>query len=159
MLGNGQVVPVLNVADLVTTALKPRTSRSSAVAADPSDKTQKRILIAEDSITSRMLLKNILEAAGYIVNTAVDGVDAFTRAKEGEYDLLVSDVDMPRMNGFELCRKIRLDSMLKELPVVLVTSLSRREDHEQGIEAGANAYIVKSNFEQSNLLEVVRKLI
>ena len=159
VLGNGQVVPVLNVADLVTTALKPRTSRSSAVAADPSEKTQKRILIAEDSITSRMLLKNILEAAGYIVNTAVDGVDAFTRAKEGEYDLLVSDVDMPRMNGFELCRKIRLDSMLKELPVVLVTSLSRREDHEQGIEAGANAYIVKSNFEQSNLLEVVRKLI
>ncbi|MFZ4571335.1 MAG: hybrid sensor histidine kinase/response regulator [Bacteroidales bacterium] len=159
VLGTGQVVPVLNVADLVNSALKPRDWQPSESHTGASERKQKQILVAEDSITSRMLLKNILEAAGYVVTTAVDGVDALTRAKEGEFDLLVSDVDMPRMNGFELTRKIRHDSRLKELPVVLVTSLSRREDHEQGIEAGANAYIVKSNFEQSNLLEVVRKLI
>ena len=159
VLGTGQVVPVLNVADLVNSALKPRDWQPSESPTGASERKQKQILVAEDSITSRMLLKNILESAGYIVNTAVDGVDALTRAKEGEFDLLVSDVDMPRMNGFELTRKIRHDSRLKELPVVLVTSLSKREDHEQGIEAGANAYIIKSNFEQSNLLEVVRKLI
>ena len=91
--------------------------------------------------------------------TAVDGADAFAQVRTGEFDLVVSDVDMPRMNGFELTAGIRADKKLSELPVVLVTALESREDRERGIDAGANAYIVKSSFDQSNLLEAIRKLI
>ena len=105
------------------------------------------------------MLKNILESAGYKVKTAVDGIDAFTNLKTEQFDLVVSDVDMPRMNGFELTAGIRGDKKLGELPVVLVTALESREDREHGLEVGANAYIVKSSFEQSNLLEVLRRLL
>jgi two-component system chemotaxis sensor kinase CheA len=118
-----------------------------------------RILVAEDSITSRTLLKNILETVGYQVTTAVDGADALTQVRIGEFDLVVSDVDMPRMNGFELTAKIRADKKLGEMPVILVTALETRDDKERGIESGANAYIVKSSFDQSNLLEIIRRFL
>ncbi len=117
------------------------------------------ILVAEDSITARTLLKNILEAAGYRVETAVDGLDAFGKLQGGGFDLVVSDVDMPRMNGFDLTARIRRDRELGETPVVLVTALESREDRERGVDAGANAYIVKSSFDQSNLLETIKRLI
>ena len=106
-----------------------------------------------------MLLKNILETAGYKVSTAIDGVEGYTRAKEERFNLILSDVDMPRMNGFDMTAKIRADKSVADIPIVLVTSLSKREDREHGMEVGANAYIVKSNFDQSNLLEVVERLI
>jgi len=115
--------------------------------------------VADDSITARTLLRSILETAGYRVTTAVDGADAFAQARDGNFDLVVSDVDMPRMSGFELTEKIRSNKKLGELPVVLVTALESREDRERGVDAGANAYIVKSSFDRSNLLEVVRRLI
>jgi two-component system chemotaxis sensor kinase CheA len=118
-----------------------------------------KILVIDDSITSRTLIKSIVETAGYQVEMAVDGVDAFTKAVVGEFDLIVSDVDMPRMNGFELTAKIRKDNKLSELPVVLVTALESSGDREHGIDVGANAYIVKSSFDQSNLLEVIKKLL
>jgi two-component system, chemotaxis family, sensor kinase CheA len=72
---------------------------------------------------------------------------------------LVSDVDMPRMNGFDLTTRIRADPMLADLPVVLVTALESRDDKERGIEVGANAYVIKSGFDQSKLLEIIRRLI
>jgi len=86
-------------------------------------------------------------------------VDAFTKAISGDFDIIVSDVDMPLMNGFELTAKIRHDKKLNEVPVVLVTALGSREDREHGIDVGADAYIVKSSFDQTNLLEIIRKLI
>ena len=119
----------------------------------------RNILVADDSVTSRMLLKNIIESAGYSVVTAVDGADAITALKSREFDLLVSDVEMPRMDGFELTAKIRADKKLAELPVILVTALGSREHQERGIDVGANAYIVKSSFDRSNLIEVIRKLL
>ncbi len=158
VLGSGLVVPVINVSDLMKSAGKV----SSAKVVISEKKTPEKIyklLVAEDSITSRTLIKNILESAGYLVETSVDGVDAFTKALVGEFDLIVSDVDMPRMNGFELTAKIRKDKKLDELPVVLVTALESREDREHGIDVGANAYIVKSSFDQSNLLDVIKKLL
>jgi two-component system chemotaxis sensor kinase CheA len=103
--------------------------------------------------------KNLLEAAGYRVRVAVDGIDAWTILKSEEIDLVVSDVDMPRMDGFELTARIRTDRKLTDLPIVLVTALESREDRERGIEVGANAYIVKSSFDQSNLLEIIRRLV
>jgi two-component system chemotaxis sensor kinase CheA len=158
VLGTGQVVAVLNVPDLLKSAVKQ--AAPPPVAAETHGVAEKQsILVVEDSITSRALLKNILESAGYRVTTAVDGVDAYTTLKTGTFDLIVSDVEMPRMDGFDLTAKVRADKQLAGLPVVLVTSLESREHRERGIDVGANAYIVKSSFDQSNLLEVVQQLI
>ena len=160
LLGSGKVAPVLNISDLMKSAARaavygPKPGRSEA----KGEVIRKSVLVVEDSITSRMLLKNILETSGYLVVTAVDGIDAMTLLKTEKFDVVVSDVDMPRMNGFNLTEKIRGDKKLAELPVVLVTALESREDKERGIDVGANAYIVKSSFDQSNLLEVIRRLI
>ena len=158
VLGTGQVVAVLNVPDLLKSAVKQ--AAPPPVAAETRGVAEKQsILVVEDSITSRALLKNILESAGYRVTTAVDGADAYTTLKTGTFDLIVSDVEMPRMDGFDLTAKVRADKQLAGLPVVLVTALESREHRERGIDVGASAYIVKSSFDQSNLLEVVRQLI
>lgn len=159
LLGTGKVVPILNVSDLLKSAKFNDISRSPVAQADEVQAKKKSVLIAEDTITARMLLKNILMAAGYDVKTAVDGADALRALRNEEFDLVVSDVEMPRLNGFDLTTRIRADKKLAELPVVLVTSLDSREDRERGIDVGANAYIVKSSFDQSNLLEVIRRLI
>ena len=89
----------------------------------------------------------------------MDGLEAFTLLRAERFDLVVSDVEMPRLNGFDLTARIRADKKLSELPVVLVTALERREDRERGIDVGANAYLVKSSFDQSNLLDAVRRLV
>lgn len=159
ILGTGKIIPVLNIADLMKSGVVSSMGRRDSLIEENQEIKPLKILVAEDSITSRTLLKNILETAGYVVTTAVDGLDAFTRAMSGEFDLIVSDVDMPRMNGFELTVKIKSEPKLSETPVVLVTALESREDRERGIEAGANAYIIKSSFDQGNLLEVIKKLI
>jgi two-component system chemotaxis sensor kinase CheA len=119
----------------------------------------RKVLVAEDSITSRTLLKSILESAGYKVQTAVDGMEAFTLLRAEKFDLVVSDVEMPRLNGFDLTARIRADKKLAELPVVLVTALETREDRERGIDVGASAYIIKSRFDQSDLLDAVQRLV
>lgn len=163
VLGSGRMAPVLNPADLLKSAVKrPSPTLASTRQFRPSkdEKTEKQsILVVEDSITSRVLLKHILESAGYRVSTAVDGVDGFTTLKTGAFDLVVSDVEMPRMDGFGLTAQIRAEKQFAGLPVVLVTALESREHRERGIDVGANAYIVKSSFDQSNLLEVIRRLI
>ena len=160
ILGSGKVVPVLNASDLVKSAATSAVRPAKPAAPQAGGEAAKQnILVVEDSITSRMLLKNILETSGYMVKTAVDGIDAISQLKTEKFDAVVSDVDMPRMNGFNLTEKIRGDKKLAELPVVLVTALGSREDRERGIDVGANAYIVKSSFDQSNLLETLRRLI
>ena len=159
VLGTGEVAPVLNVSDLMKSAVKAGPAPAVPPAGRGTPEQRRPVLVVEDSITARSLLKNILESAGYDVQTAVDGIDALTALKAGEIELVVSDVDMPRMNGFDLTARIRADKKLGELPVVLVTALESREDRERGIDVGANAYIVKSSFDQSNLLETVRRLI
>ncbi len=159
VLGSGRVVPILNVHDLMKSAVKAAAAPVKAPAEKEIKAKRNPVMVVEDSITARTLLKNILETAGYEVKTAVDGVDAFTALKTQEFEMVVSDVDMPRMNGFDLTAKIRADKKLSGLPVVLVTALESREDKERGIEVGADAYIVKSSFDQSNLLEVIQRLI
>ncbi|MDB5324179.1 MAG: CheA signal transduction histidine kinase [Phycisphaerales bacterium] len=161
VLGSGQVVPILNVADLLISA---RTHGAPPGAALPGPARERsaptnKVLVVDDSVTSRMLLKGILESAGYQVKTAVDGVEAFTALHEDGFDLVVSDVEMPRMNGFDLTAKIRRDKRLVDLPIVLITALESRQERERGIDAGASAYIIKSSFDQSNLLEIIRRLV
>jgi len=156
VLGSGQVAPILNVTDLMRSArgMAPRRVAAAPVVTAVA----KRVLVAEDSITSRMLLKGILESAGYEVKTAVDGLEAFTLLRSEGFDVLVSDVEMPRLNGFDLAARVRADRELAELPVILVTALASREDRERGIDVGANAYLVKSDLDQSNLLDALRRL-
>lgn len=163
ILGSGEVTPILNVSDLLKSARRagapPPVHESSEAAATQPRAAGKRILVAEDSITSRMLLKGILESAGYEVSIAVDGIDAFTTLRSGHFDLVVSDVEMPRLNGFDLTARIRADRALAEIPVVLVTALESRADRERGIEVGANAYLVKSSLDQDDLLEALHRLL
>src|SRR5882724_3734941 len=159
ILGSGEVAPILNVPDLLKSARTAAATPGPPAAAVPSATSTKRILVVEDSITSRMLLKGILESAGYEVKTAVDGIDAFTALRAERFDLVVSDVEMPRMNGFDLTARIRAERTLAEVPVVLVTALESREDREHGIDVGANAYLVKSSLDQSDLLEALRRLV
>lgn len=160
VLGSGKAVPILNVADLLKSAQQFATlkARPETMVAERSA-APRAVLVVEDSITARSLLKGILEVAGYTVATAVDGIDGLTQLRSGTFDLVVSDVDMPRMNGFDLTARIRSDKKLADLPVVLVTALESREDRERGIDVGANAYIVKRSFEESNLLEVIGRLV
>jgi two-component system chemotaxis sensor kinase CheA len=161
IFGTGRLVPVLNVRDLIKSAVRVSVgaTKPAVVPVEKRRGGKPAVLVVEDSITARTLLKNILEAAGYNLATAIDGIDAFTQLRSGEFDIVVSDVDMPRMNGFDLTAKIRADKKLADLPVVLLTALESRENKERGIEVGANAYIVKGSFDQSNLLEVIRRLI
>ncbi len=161
LLQDGSLSPILNVPELIDSALKVNQSNHfrSAFVKDEPQTVKKSILIAEDSITSRILMKSILESSGYAVETSVDGLDALTKLRSQHFDLIVSDVDMPRMNGFGLTAKIRADKKFTHLPVVLVTALDSREDREHGINVGANAYIVKGNFDQTNLIEIIRRLL
>lgn len=160
VLGSGRIAPVLNPNDLLKSARTAAAARSGRAATPaPAAARTKNVLVADDSITSRMLLKTILESAGYKVSVAVDGMDALTQVRAESFDLLVSDVEMPRLTGFDLTARIRAEPRLASLPVILVTALGTREDRERGIDAGANAYIVKSNFDQGDLMAAVRRLI
>jgi two-component system chemotaxis sensor kinase CheA len=159
ILASGRVAPVLNVQDLLKSAAKVRhTVPQRDNLGEVGMAKPKSILVAEDSITARGLLRDILEAAGYRIKTAVDGMEAWSMLKLEPFDLLVSDVEMPRMNGFELTSRIRSDQSLGDLPVVLVTALESRQHLERGVEVGANAYILKGGFDQSQLIEAVRRL-
>lgn len=159
ILPTGTIAPILNAHDLLKSASGTAAAQARAPVPRREAAVQKCILVAEDSITARALLKSILEAAGYRVRTAVDGLEAWSMLQLERVDLLVSDVEMPRMNGFELTARIRADRNLSELPVVLVTALESREHIERGVEVGANAYIQKGGFEQSRLLEAVQRLV
>jgi two-component system, chemotaxis family, sensor kinase CheA len=117
------------------------------------------ILVVDDSVNTREIEKSILESYGYKVNIASDGMEAMEMIKEFKYNLVVTDVEMPRMDGFTLCEELRKDSRYKMVPVIIVTSRDKPEDKRRGINVGADAYIVKGDFNQSNLLETVQNLI
>jgi len=158
ILGTGEVVPILEVQDLIKSSLNV-VSNTLNIRKDKEEVPKKSVIVVEDSITSRTLLKNVLENNGYKVKTSVDGIEGWNAIKSEKFDLIISDIEMPRMDGFELTSKVRSDEETAEIPVILVTSLDSKEDTERGIEVGASAYIVKSNFQQNNLIEVIKKLI
>ncbi|MBX0330655.1 chemotaxis protein CheW, partial [Oscillochloris sp. ZM17-4] len=162
ILADGRVMPILDVVDLVRAAAGSRRAAPPAVTAEE-ERRAPVVLVADDSITTRTLEKNILEAAGYQVRLATDGQEAFdmlrAMAEHGGCDLLLSDIDMPRINGFELTCQVRGDPKLRNLPVVLVTSLDSADDRERGVSAGADAYIVKRAFDQQVLLDTISRLV
>jgi two-component system chemotaxis sensor kinase CheA len=156
VLGTGEVAMILNAADLVASVERGE-PHPPATPAHP-DSGPATILVAEDSITTRTLEKNVLEAAGYRVEAAADGLAAWSLLRSSDCDLVVADIEMPGMDGFELTAKIRADPRLADLPVVLVTSRDSREDHERGALVGADAYIVKGGFDQNRLIDTIRRL-
>jgi two-component system chemotaxis sensor kinase CheA len=117
-----------------------------------------RVLVADDSLTVRTLHRNVLLAAGYDVSVSVDGEEAWRKMNEEPFDLLVSDINMPRMDGYELTKKVRAEESLRRTPVILVSNLGQREDMERGMEAGADEYIIKGKFDHEQLLEAVNRL-
>jgi CheY-like chemotaxis protein len=117
------------------------------------------VLVVDDSINTREIEKSILEAYGYYVVTAEDGQDALEKTRETLYDLVITDVEMPRLDGFSFTERLRADDRYRHVPVIIVTSREKDEDKRRGIQVGANAYIVKGAFDQSNLIDTVRSLI
>jgi two-component system chemotaxis sensor kinase CheA len=119
----------------------------------------KVILVVDDSITTRTLEKSILEAHGYRVRLSVDGRDALAQLRSELPDVVVSDIEMPHVDGFELLRAMKGDKRLSDVPVILVTSRSDPQDRERGLTLGADAYVVKQRFDQNDLLQTIRQLV
>lgn len=166
VMGNGEVLLILNVADLIKLALRGDPGSvlekrdGKEMASVGPQKRRHKILVVDDSITTRTLEKNILEAAGHDVQLATDGLEAYKIVSSGDLpDLIISDVSMPRLDGVGLTKRIKGESRTNQIPVILVTSLDSPEDKARGIECGADAYIVKSSFDQNNLLETIEQLI
>ena len=155
----GTVFVVLNPAGLVASctpsAAAPRPRQEQA----PVKVIDHGILVVDDSITSRSLERSILEAHGYRVRTAVDGLEALDMLRVETADLIITDIQMPRMDGFGLVEALKADSKLKRIPVIIVSSLERPEDQERGLLLGADAYVVKRKFDQTELLNAIRQMI
>ncbi len=120
---------------------------------------KKRILVVDDSITVREVERQLLLHKGYEVAVAVDGVDGWNKVRAERYDMMVSDIDMPRMNGLQLVQAVRADDRLRDLPVIIVSYKEREEDRVRGLEVGANAYLTKSSFHDNRFMEAVVDLI
>jgi two-component system, chemotaxis family, sensor kinase CheA len=157
--GDGSVYLILRSSSILETALTVvRSARPGAPADDTLANPAKCVLLVDDSVTTRTLERSILEAAGYDVLTAADGQAAWELLSDRVVDLVVSDVDMPRMDGFALVEAIRGSTSLRELPVILVTARENETDRQRGLDVGADAYIVKSSFRQEELLDAIGAL-
>lgn len=163
ILGSGEPVLVLNINEIVRKVKEGARSKHRPqpppANKDSNKKQKKSVLVVEDSLVVRELQRNILETAGYTVETAVDGNDAMMRLKQHPVDCVVTDIEMPGMDGFDLTAAIRRTDELKDIPVVMVTSRSSEEDKRKGADVGANAYVVKGTFDQQNLLDVIERLV
>jgi two-component system chemotaxis sensor kinase CheA len=159
-LPSGRIALILNAGDLVRHALGQAPGRKLTDAlAIPAQQARRRLLLVEDSVTTRALEKSILEAAGFEVLAAANGEDAWHILQAQGADLVVTDVEMPRMDGFALTEAIRGSKRFRELPVILVTALESDQDKARGIEVGADAYLLKSGFNQQRLLETIGQLL
>lgn len=158
ILVSGDVCMILNPNDLLK-SVKLLSASEIFETSTPENLRKKRILLVEDSITTRTQEKRILESAGYEVVIAVDGLDGYQKLLINEIDAVVSDVEMPNLDGLSLTEKIRAEKKYTSLPVVLVTSLSSEEQKKRGLESGANAYLTKSGFDQKILIETLDRLL
>lgn len=159
LMEDGSPVLIVDVEDLVRSIDKLLSSgRLSHIRGDETVEivqSQKRILVVDDSITVREMERKLLENNGYHVDVAVDGIDAWNAARTGHYDLIITDVDMPRMNGIELVEQLKSHPQLKFTPAIVVSYKDREEDRLLGLEAGANYYLTKSSFHDNTFLQAV----
>ena len=163
ILLDGTPALIIDVDDLVRSVERRVLSgggRSTAAAASkPAPAARKRVLVVDDSIMVREAERQLLENRGYQVDVAVDGIDGWNSVRSVRYDLVITDVDMPRMNGIDLVRSIKQDAGLAAMPVVIVSYKDREEDRMRGLEAGANYYLSKGSFDDDKLVDAVEDLI
>jgi two-component system sensor histidine kinase and response regulator WspE len=163
ILDDGSPVLIVDPDDLRRSIEKllqgSRLQRADGRESQQAARRQKRVLVVDDSITVREVQRQLLANRGYLVEVAVDGMEGWNLVREGHFDLVISDIDMPRLNGLELVRKMKADVRLQNLPVVIVSYKDREEDRLRGLEAGANHYLAKSSFHDDTLVQVVRELI
>jgi two-component system chemotaxis sensor kinase CheA len=157
LLADGTLVPVLDPGACVRAAQSG--AQRGPAAAEPEARQPHRILVVEDAPTTRELERSILIASGYEVETATDGEQGWHKVQSGNFDLVLTDVEMPGKNGFELTETIRANERFAGLPVIIVTSLEKESEKRRGLVAGAQAYLVKSSFDQSALLETIERLL
>ncbi|WP_310483890.1 response regulator, partial [Chamaesiphon sp. VAR_48_metabat_403] len=162
ILGTGEVCLVLNPIDLFATAAGDSALGAQLANSMPTPIAKAiapAILLVEDSLVIRTQMTRILQGAGYRVTAANDGLAGWETLQAGQFDLVVSDVEMPRWGGLQLTTEIRSHSEYQNLPVVLVTTLSQAADRDRGFQAGANAYLTKGDFDQQLLLDTLDRLV
>jgi two-component system chemotaxis sensor kinase CheA len=160
LLREGAVFVVLNPAGLAACCTPSAAAAVPRLRAQaPAQAIARGILVVDDSITSRSLERSILEAHGYRVRVAVDGLEALDLLRVEKSDLIITDIQMPRLDGFGLVEALKADSGLKDIPVIIVSSLERAEDQERGLTVGADAYVVKRKFDQTELLDAIQQMI
>ena len=155
--GKNEIINVLHIPKIIEEASNDH--RPQMIQKDISKQSPPHILVVDDSLSTREIEKNILESYGYIVSIASDGSEALEMSNHSLYDLILTDIEMPKMNGFELTQKLRQSDRYSTVPIILLTSMDRPEDKKRGIDSGANAYILKGDFDQSNLIDVIDNLI
>lgn len=158
LLEDGSVGLILNPADLLSARMDRAAAATRTVSTLESARRQ-RLLIVDDSMTTISLERALLEDAGFEVEVALNGVQALDQLKAGPFDLVLTDVQMPELDGIGLTRAIRADERWREMPVIIVSSMGSREDQARGMDAGADAYIIKKAFDQEELLKTIRRLI
>ncbi len=162
MLENGAPVLIVDVEDMVRTMdglICGNTLKKMEKQMGPDYRNVKRILVVDDSITVREVERKLLMSKGYSVDVAVDGMDGWNAIRNNHYDLVITDVDMPRMDGIELVSLIKADPRLNTVPVVIVSYKDREEDRNRGLEAGADFYLTKGSFHDESFVEAVKDLI
>lgn len=153
--GRNEVINILHVPGIMKEAGEMKETRlSERVRTEAA-----QILVVDDSVNTREIEKSILEAYGYAVDLAEDGIEAVEKTREKQYDLIITDVEMPRLDGFSLTERLRKEGSYSDTPIIIMTSREKEEDKKRGILVGANAYIIKGSFDQTNLLETVQNLI
>jgi two-component system, chemotaxis family, sensor histidine kinase and response regulator WspE len=163
LMENGSPVLIIDVEDLRQSVEKlissGRLNKLPAGTDANSGSARKRVLVVDDSLTVRELERKLLDSHGYEVEVAVNGMEGWNAVRTGNFDLVVTDVDMPRMDGIELVSLIRKDPSLKSLPVMIVSYKDREEDRRRGLEAGADYYLTKGSFHDDTLVQAVVDLI
>lgn len=163
LLGNGDPVLILDVDDVVRSInhiiTGGRLGDVYQLAEEKLKISRKRVLVVDDSLTVREVEKDLLESSGYLVDVAVDGMDGWNAARRVDYDLIITDVDMPRMDGIELVKSIKQDLHLRNIPVMIVSYKDRVEERRRGLDAGADYYLTKGSFHDDTLIEAVEDLI
>jgi two-component system sensor histidine kinase and response regulator WspE len=157
----GRPILIMDVDDLIGSFDRSAGKGSMGVAplVEEQETGVARILVVDDSLTVREVERKLLEGAGYVVETAVDGMDGWNQILSGGFSLIISDVDMPRMNGIELVTKIKADARYHSLPIIIVSYKDREEDRLLGLNAGADFYLTKGSFQDQGLLEAIRSLV
>lgn len=157
--GKNELVGVLHAPALLELARRARTQAVREEAQTHATESHYRVLVVDDSLNTREIEKDVLEAYGYQVTLAEDGVDGLRKAMEGDFDAVLTDVEMPNMDGFTLTARLRQEDKYRSKPIIIITSREKEEDKRRGVQVGADAYIVKGDFDQSNLVDTLRALL